>query len=65
MTPDTLKLLKDLDTSCETCLRYSTAPISFQVRMPDEVANNKELKLDLMYLTVDGKQTPALTMVNA
>jgi hypothetical protein len=33
--------------------------------MPDEVAFNKELKLDLMYLAVDGKPTPTLTVVDA
>jgi hypothetical protein len=32
--------------------------------MPDEIACNKELKLDLMFLMVGGKQCPALTIVD-
>jgi hypothetical protein len=33
--------------------------------MPDEIVFNKELKLDLMYLMVDGKQIPTLSIVDA
>jgi hypothetical protein len=55
MCSDTLSLLKEISSSCEACLRYSTAPISFQVRMQDEIAFNKELELDLMFLMVKGK----------
>jgi hypothetical protein len=62
---NTLALLKDIGSSCETCIRYSTAPISFQVRMSDEIVFNKELKLDLMYLKVEGKKMPTLTIVDA
>jgi hypothetical protein len=65
MCSNTLALLKNISSSCETCIRYSTAPISFQVRMPDEIVFNKELKLDLMYLKVDGKQVSTLTIVDA
>jgi hypothetical protein len=32
--------------------------------MPDEIAFNKELKLDLLFLMVDGKQCPTLTIVD-
>jgi hypothetical protein len=55
MCSDTLSLLKEISSSCEACLRYSTAPISFQLRMQDEIAFNKELELDLMFLMVKGK----------
>jgi transposase InsO family protein len=65
MCSDTLEILKDIGSSCKTCIRYSTAPISFQVRMPDEIVFNKELKLDLMYLALEGKQIPTLTIIDA
>jgi hypothetical protein len=65
MCSNTLQLLKDISSSCETCIQHSTAPISFQVSMPDEIVLNQELKLDLMYLEVYGKQMPTLTIVDA
>jgi transposase InsO family protein len=65
LTPDTRQILQDISSSCETCVRYSSAPITFQVRMPDEVFFNKEIRMDLMYLEEAGKQRPVLTIVDA
>jgi hypothetical protein len=65
LTYDTRRILQEINSSCETCVRYSSAPITFQVRMPDEVAFNKEIRIDLMYLSEAGKPLPVLTIVDA
>jgi hypothetical protein len=59
---DTRRILQEISSSCETCVRYSSAPIKFQVRIPDEVAFNKEIRIDLMYLSEAGKPLPVLTV---
>jgi hypothetical protein len=56
LTPETRQLLQEISSSCETCVRYSSAPISFQVRMPDEIVFNKEIRMDLMYLDENNAQ---------
>jgi hypothetical protein len=65
LTPDTRRILQDISSSCETCVRYSSLPVSFQVRMPDEIVFNKEIRMDLMYLEDCGKQKATLTIVDA
>ena len=53
LEPDTMDILKYISKSCHACQVYSSRPITFQVRFPDEVVFNKSIYLDLMYL--DGK----------
>jgi hypothetical protein len=53
LTTETWKLFEDIKDSCHACQRYTSRPISFKVRFPDEVVFNKELRLDIM--TINGK----------
>jgi hypothetical protein len=53
LTPEKLELLKDISKSCHAGQTYANRPVTFQVRFPDDVIFNKELRLDLM--TIDGR----------
>lgn len=50
---ETKKALEDITRACHICQTYSSKPLTFQVRLPDDVIFNKEVRLDLMFL--DGK----------
>jgi hypothetical protein len=65
LTPETRHILQEISSSCEKCVRYSSAPISFQVRMPDEIVFNKEIRMDFMYFEESCKQSATLTIVDA
>jgi hypothetical protein len=65
LTPETRHILKETSSLCETCVRYSSTPISFQIRIPDEIFFNKEIRMDLMYLEESGKQRATLTILDA
>ena len=53
-------VLSDISRSCHACQIYSTKPITFQVRFPDEVVFNKEIRIDLFFLD----QAPVLSIVD-
>jgi hypothetical protein len=65
LTSDTRQILQGISTSCEACIRYSAALITFQVRIPDEVVFNKEIRMDVMYLEDPGTKRPVVTIVDA
>ena len=56
-----MDILKDISKSYHACQVYSSRPITFQVRFPDEILFNKSIRLDLMYL--DGKPVLSITDV--
>ena len=58
---ETKRVLKDITDAFHACQTYSTRPITFQVRFPDEVVFNKEIRVDIMYLN----GIPVLSIVDA
>lgn len=49
MNEDTREFIESIARSCTTCAEISDRPISFSVRMPDDVVFNQELLIDIMY----------------
>lgn len=60
LTTDNRELLNDIVAKFHVCHIHSTKPVTFQVRFPDSVLFNQELRLDLVYL--DG--SPVLHVVD-
>jgi len=58
---ETRSILGDISKSCHTCQAYSTKPITFQVRFPDDVVFNKEVRIDPFLL--DSKATLSIVDV--
>ena len=50
LDPETKMRLKEIYDSCHICQTYSTKPLTFQARCPDEIIFNKEVRIDLMFL---------------
>ena len=50
LTGETRSLLDEVSKTCHACQTYSSRPITFQVRFPDRVVFNHEVRLDLCYI---------------
>lgn len=61
VTQDTKEIFKDSFDACQIFQTYSSKPITFQVRFPDEVVLNKTIRMDLMF--IDG--APILHVIEA
>jgi hypothetical protein len=61
LTSETWGILEDIAKSCHACQTYASRPATFQVRFPNDIVFNKELRLDLM--TIDGR--PVLHIVDS
>jgi hypothetical protein len=59
---DTLIVLESVHKACHVCQKYSSASIGFQIRTPDDVVSNRELRWDLVFLD---QRDPALHVVDA
>lgn len=61
MNEETRTLIDAVTKSCHTCQRISIRPLSFSIRINDELAFNQELLLDIMYYN----SRPILHIVDA
>lgn len=60
-TAETLKQLKDITESCDTCQRLAKEPSRFRVSLPpDDIVFNRTVKLDIMFL----EDEPALHIID-
>lgn len=50
---NTLEILNDINKPCQICQTYSSAPLSFSVRFPDETVFYKRITNHLIYLESD------------
>lgn len=50
LTAATKQILEQISRACHVCQVYSSKPLTFQVRMPDEVVFNKEVRLGRMFI---------------
>ena len=57
---NTKAILEDIRNACHVCEIYSSKPVTFKVRMPNEILFNREVRLDLMFL----KGKPVLHVVD-
>ena len=62
---DSRDILEDISRSCHACQTYSRAQLSFSVTMPGEVKFNRSLRLDICYISDNGKSKPVLHVVDA
>jgi hypothetical protein len=60
LSSETKGLIQNITQACSTCAEYSTKPICFSVRTPDDVVFNQKLLLDIMYINT----RPILTIVD-
>jgi hypothetical protein len=60
LSADTKDLIKSVTDACSSCAEFSTRPIRFSVRTPDDIIFNQELLLDLIYIG----QRPILHIVD-
>jgi Reverse transcriptase (RNA-dependent DNA polymerase) len=49
ITADTKLLLEEVASACHACQTYSSSPLHFQIRTPDDVIFNEEVRIDLVY----------------
>jgi hypothetical protein len=59
---ETKDLLDEIVKACHACQTFSTSPLHFRIRTPEEVVFNQELRIDLMFLE---DRKPVLHVVNA
>jgi hypothetical protein len=49
ITADTKLLLEEIAAACHACQTYSSSPLHFQIRTPDDAIFNQEVRIDLVY----------------
>lgn len=59
LTFDTMATLKGIQNTCETCQMYAPKQLMFRIRHADKVRFNQEVRLDIVYLDGDQKNTHA------
>jgi hypothetical protein len=50
ISSDTRDLIEEITKACSSCSEYSSRPLHFSVRSPDDVVFNQELLIDVMYI---------------
>jgi hypothetical protein len=61
-TKETKPLLDDIVQACQACQVYSSSPLHFSARTPDEVVFNQELRMDLMFWRTASQSFMLLTL---